>query len=109
MRLQLFGRPVTTFAHRHGELLPLLQVQLDAGELHLGQGGDGAELDLRDQLQVFVFKRPGEAFVQGQQDLCVAGGVFDLAPAQFPRPVLPLAGFVYLFFQVTFRDGTQRV
>ena len=107
--VELFGRPVATFADGLRECLPLLHVQFYAGQFHLGQSADGAELYPGDPPQLLFFEGLGQTFVQRKQDLRVAGGVFDLAPAEFPGPILPLAGLVHLLVQIALRHRCQGV
>jgi hypothetical protein len=55
----VLGRPVSPLAHRLLELLPAGDVELDAGELHLRDRRDRAELHLRDVAELLLFELLG--------------------------------------------------
>jgi hypothetical protein len=100
---------VSPLAHRSLELLPPSDVELDAGELHLGYRRHRSELYIRDEIQILLFELGGEPVAQRQEDRGVAGGVLELPPAKLAGPVLAAGRLVHRLVQVPLRHRLERI
>src|SRR3712207_9590845 len=65
------------------DALPLFHIDLQAGQLHLGDGHDGVELQPRDAAEFFTLEPPGLNLIQRKEDDYVARGVPELLLGKF--------------------------